>query len=115
TKTPSGLYYVIHQEGTGNVANTGQTVSVDYTGKLLDGKVFDSSTDPAFEHVQPIEVQVGRGMVIKGWDEGLLLFKKGTKATLYIPSNLGYGQQGAGDVIPPGAILIFDVEIRDIK
>lgn len=114
-RTASGLYYVVHKEGSGSTPVPGQTVSVNYTGKLLNGKVFDSSTDPAFNHVEPIPVQVGKGMVIKGWDEGLLLFKKGTKATLYIPSNLGYGAQGAGGAIPPNAILIFDMDIVDIK
>lgn len=114
-RTSSGLYYVIHREGAGNAPLPGQTVSVDYTGRLLSGKVFDSSTDPAFNHVEPLPVQVGKGMVIRGWDEGLLLFKKGTKATLYIPSNLAYGAQGAGADIPPHAVLIFDMDIVDIQ
>lgn len=114
-RTTSGLYYVVHKEGNGTTPNPGQTVSVDYTGKLLNGTTFDSSTDPAFNHVQPIAVQVGMGRVIRGWDEGLLLFKKGTRATLYIPSSLGYGAQGAGADIPPNAVLIFDMEIVDIK
>ena len=114
-KTASGLYYVIHKEGTGSKAAKGQTVSVNYSGKLLNGTEFDSNTNPKYKHVEPFEVPVGQGMVIKGWDEGLQLFSKGTKATLYIPSNLGYGPQGAGQDIPPNSVLVFDMEILDIK
>lgn len=114
-KTASGLYYVVHKEGSGNKAEKGQKVSVNYTGKLLNGTEFDSNTNPKFKHVEPFEVPVGQSMVIKGWDEGLLLFNKGTKVTLYIPSNLGYGPQGAGENIPPNSVLVFDMEILDIK
>lgn len=114
-KTASGLIYVVHQQGSGAKPTEGQTVSVNYTGKLINGKVFDSNTDPKFNHVQPFEVQVGKGMVIKGWDEGLMLFNKGTKATLYIPSDLGYGARGAGEDIPANAALVFDIEVLDIK
>jgi FKBP-type peptidyl-prolyl cis-trans isomerase FkpA len=114
-KTASGLFYVIHKSGNGANPNSGQKVTVNYTGKLLNGKVFDSNTDPKFQHVQPFDVTVGQGSVIPGWDEGLLLFNKGTKATLYIPSNLGYGPRGAGADIPANAILIFDIEVLDIK
>lgn len=114
-KTESGLYYVIHQEGTGEPAKKGQEVTVDYTGKLIDGTVFDSNTDPKFNHVEDFTVAIGQGRVIKGWDEGLALFNKGTKATLYIPSALGYGANGAGASIPANAILIFDIVIKDIK
>lgn len=114
-KTESGLYYVIHTPGTGDNAKKGQTVSVNYTGKLLDGKVFDSNIDPKFNHVEPFNVPAGAGQVIKGWDEALMLMNKGTKATVYIPSNLGYGSRAMGTDIPANSILIFDMEILDIK
>jgi FKBP-type peptidyl-prolyl cis-trans isomerase FkpA len=114
-KTASGLYYVIEKQGDGPKVEAGKNVTVNYTGKLLDGKAFDSNVDPQFNHVQPFEVQVGVGRVIKGWDEGLMLFNKGGKGKLIIPSSLGYGSRGAGANIPPNSILVFDVEIVDIK
>lgn len=112
TETESGLKYLITQENpTGQQAEAGKTVSVHYEGRLLDGKVFDSS----FKRNQPIEFPLGRRQVIAGWDEGIALLKKGEKATLVIPPDLGYGPRGAGGVIPPNAYLIFDVELVDIK
>lgn len=113
-KTESGLYYVIHSEGTGEAIKKNQNVTVNYTGKLLDGTAFDSNIDPKFNHVEPFTVNVGVSSVIKGWTEGLLLMKKGTKATLYIPSHLAYGANGAGS-IPANAALIFDIEVVDVK
>lgn len=110
-KTASGLYYNVTEEGSGNKPNKGDVVSVHYTGMLLDGTVFDSS----HQRNKPIEFPVGTGQVIKGWDEGLLLFTEGTKARLVIPSDLAYGSHGAGGVIPPNATLIFDVELVKIK
>lgn len=114
TKTPSGLYYKITQEGTGETAKAGQMVTVNYTGKTMDGTPFDSNVDPQFQHVQPFSFGLGQGQVIKGWDEGVALLKKGSKATLYIPSTMAYGERGAGDKIPANAVLIFDVEVTDI-
>ncbi len=115
TKTASGLYYTISKQGTGVVAKPGQKVSVNYTGKTMDGKPFDSNVDPAFQHVQPFEFNVGQGMVIKGWDEGFSILKKGTKATLYIPSPLAYGANSPDPSrIPVNGILIFDVELLDV-
>ncbi len=109
--TPSGLKYVVENEGSGeNTPQTGQTVTVHYTGKLMDGKKFDSSYDRG----KPIEFPVGKGQVIKGWDEALLGMKKGEKRVLIIPSNLGYGPSGRGP-IPPNATMIFDVELIDFK
>lgn len=113
-KTASGLYYVINKPGTGATPKAGQTVTVNYTGKLMDGEVFDSNVDPKFQHVQPFSFAIGQGQVIKGWDEGVALLKKGGKATLYIPSYLAYGPNGQGP-IKPNSILIFDVEVKDIK
>ena len=110
-ETPSGLRYKVLQEGSGKKAEKGNMVSVHYKGQLLDGQVFDSS----YSRKQPIDFQVGVGQVIPGWDEGILLLKVGDKARLVIPSNLAYGSQGAGGVIPPDATLIFDVELMGVK
>jgi len=110
-ETPSGLRYQILQEGNGNNAEKGKTVSVHYKGQLLDGTVFDSS----YTRKQPIDFKLGIGQVISGWDEGIQLLKVGDKARFVIPSNLAYGNQGAGGVIPPDATLIFDVELMDVK
>lgn len=113
-KLPSGLYYSILKRGTGANPGKKSTVKVNYTGRTMDGKVFDSNVDPAFNHVQPYDVHLGTGTVIKGWDEGLQYFNKGSKGTLYIPSPLAYGRGGSG-AIGPNEILIFDIEIVDIK
>ena len=106
-QTDSGLRYQIIQEGTGQQAAAGQTVSVHYKGQLLDGTVFDSS----YKRQQPIDFVLGQGQVIPGWDEGVSLLKVGDKARFVIPSDLAYGSRGAGGVIPPDAALIFDVEL----
>jgi FKBP-type peptidyl-prolyl cis-trans isomerase len=110
-KTPSGLEYIEVQAGTGAQAAAGQNVSVHYTGKFQDGRVFDSSISRG----EPLTFQLGRGNVIKGWDEGIALMKVGGKAQLIIPPNLGYGERGAGGVIPPNATLVFDVELVNVK
>ena len=110
-KTTSGLEYIEVQAGTGAQAAAGKTVSVHYTGKFQDGRVFDSSISRG----QPISFKLGAGQVIKGWDEGIALMKVGGKAQLIIPSSLGYGERGAGGVIPPNATLVFDVELVDVK
>lgn len=110
-KTASGLRYVILKEGTGVKADSGDVVSVHYTGTLLDGTKFDSSVD----RDEPFEFTLGVGQVIPGWDEGIALLSKGAKAKLYIPSKLGYGMRGSGSRIPPNSILVFEVELVDIK
>lgn len=110
-ETPSGLRYKILQEGEGKKATKGATVSVHYKGQLLDGTVFDSS----YKRKQPIDFSIGVGQVIPGWDEGIQLLKVGDKARFVIPSNLAYGESGAGGVIPPSATLIFDVELMSVK
>jgi len=114
-KGPSGFYYVIHTPGAGPSPKAGQTVSVSYTGQNLKGEKFDSNVDPAFHHVEPFSFQLGKHGVIQGWDDGVAIMKKGTKATFYLPSNLGYGDHGAGDKIPPNAVLIFDIELLSFK
>jgi len=106
-KTESGLMYLIKEEGNGPVPTVGQQVQVHYELKLVDGTVVDSS----FQRGQPITINIGVGQVIPGWDEGILLLNEGAKATLVVPSDLGYGPAGAGGVIPPNATLIFDVEL----
>ncbi len=115
TKTASGLYYTITKQGSGETAKAGQNVTMMYTGKTLDGKSFDSNVDPKFKHPEPFVFPLGRGQVIKGWDEGVALLKKGSKANLYIPSPLAYGPQSPSADIPANAILVFDVEVVDIK
>ncbi|MCB0698866.1 MAG: FKBP-type peptidyl-prolyl cis-trans isomerase [Chitinophagales bacterium] len=110
-KTESGLYFLIVKESDGNKAIPGQKVTVNYTGKLLDGTVFDSNQDPQFNHVEPFQFVLGRGQVIQGWDEGIAKLKKGEKATLFIPSHMAYGQSSPSPAIPPNSVLIFDVEL----
>jgi FKBP-type peptidyl-prolyl cis-trans isomerase FkpA len=114
-RTASGLYYVIHEEGEGPQPEAGKKVTVNYTGVNMDGETFDSNVDPAFNHVQPFQFDLGRRNVIAGWDEGIALMKKGGKATLYIPSGLAYGAQSRGPKIPANAILIFDVELVNFE
>ncbi|QJB31245.1 FKBP-type peptidyl-prolyl cis-trans isomerase [Chitinophaga oryzae] len=118
TKNADGVYIAIQQEGTGPTPNAGDTVVVHYTGKLTSGKVFDSSQDSTLRPgmpLDPIKFPIGMGFVIKGWDSGLKDLKKGTKATLLIPSTLAYGLQGSPPAIPGNSILVFDVQLVDIK
>jgi peptidylprolyl isomerase len=108
--TPSGLQYTEIQPGDGPAPQPGDVVSVHYRGTLEDGTEFDSS----YSRGEPINFSLGTGMVIPGWDEGIGLMRVGGKAKLVIPPELAYGEQGAGEVIPPNATLIFDVELVDI-
>jgi FKBP-type peptidyl-prolyl cis-trans isomerase len=120
-KTASGMYYIIKEEGTGELAMPGDTVTMMYTGRLLDGTKFDSNEDSAFFHMVPYQFPLGRGQVIKGWDEGITHLKPGSKATFYIPSPLGYGPQASPGVnanpkgIPANSILVFDVQLISCK
>jgi peptidylprolyl isomerase len=113
--TASGLQIIDTVEGTGATPKRGQTCVMHYTGWLynngIKGKKFDSSVD----RNEPFEFKVGIGQVIKGWDEGVSTMKVGGKRTLIIPPGLGYGASGAGGVIPPNAVLMFDVELLGVK
>jgi FKBP-type peptidyl-prolyl cis-trans isomerase FkpA len=113
--TPSGLQIIDGKVGTGPSPKSGQTCVMHYTGWLYEngakGKKFDSSVDRG----QPFEFKIGQHQVIAGWDEGVASMKVGGKRTLIIPAALGYGAQGAGNVIPPNATLMFDVELLGIK
>ncbi len=124
TTTASGLQYVINKPGSGPLPVNGDTAVVNYTGKLLNGKFFDSSLkeeavkakqpmDPRRQFA-PIRIAIGEGKVIKGWDEGLLLLNKGAKATFVIPSNLGWGEQGFPPAIGPYTPVWFEVEMVEI-
>ena len=106
----SGLYYIEEVKGTGPKAEPGDKVKVWYTGKLLDGSVFDASSN----RNQAFEFTLGTGQVITGWDQGIAMMNQGGKATILIPSNLGYGERGSRDVIPPYAPLIFEVELQEV-
>jgi peptidylprolyl isomerase len=106
--SPSGVKIEILKQGNGPLPQPGRTVTVHYTGKLTNGKKFDSSRDRG----KPFSFVLGKGQVIRGWDEGVALLPIGTRAILTIPPQLGYGPRGAGGgVIPPNATLIFDVEL----
>lgn len=97
------------------VAKVGDTVSMNYTGRLENGTVFDSNVDPKFKHVEPFVFNLGAGQVIAGWDKGIVGMKVGEKKTLTIAPADGYGANGVPGVIPPNATLIFDVELLAIK
>lgn len=104
----SGLYFIELKKGSGNKINRNDKVKVHYKGELLDGTVFDSS-----EGKQPIEITVGTGEVIPGWDEALMMMQKGTKAKIILPSSIAYGKQQAGP-IPPYSTLVFTMEVVDV-
>jgi peptidylprolyl isomerase/FKBP-type peptidyl-prolyl cis-trans isomerase FkpA len=109
------LQISVIKEGSGQQAKAGDTVSVNYTGTFIDGKAFDSNVDPAFGHVQPFTFKLGAGMVIKGWDQGVVGMKVGEERKLVIDSSLAYGDLGIPGTIPPKSTLVFDVELLAIK
>ena len=118
--TESGMMYIIHEEGKGPKATMGQNAKVNYIGKFVDGKLFDTNLEEVAKEnnmynpqrpYAPLDVPVGQGRVIKGWDEGLQLLNEGAKATFYIPYYLAYGERGYPNAIPPKATLIFEVEL----
>lgn len=112
--TASGLQYIDLTVGTGATPKVGDTLTVDYTGWLVDGTKFDSSLDPGRN---PFEFVIGQDppLVIQGWEEGLLTMRVGGKRKLIIPSALGYGDSGHGEMIPPESTLIFDVELLQVR
>jgi peptidylprolyl isomerase len=110
TTTNSGLQYLVEKEGEGKLPEAGNVVQVHYKGMLADGTVFDSS----YERDEPMVFPLGKGAVIPGWEEAIELLPVGSKAKLVIPSELAYGEMGAGGVIPPNAKLYFEVELVDI-
>ncbi|MBK7139459.1 MAG: FKBP-type peptidyl-prolyl cis-trans isomerase [Bacteroidetes bacterium] len=109
--TPSGLIYVVDEQGTGAKVENGKTAYIHYVGTLLDGSKFDSSRDRG----APFSFVVGTGRVIRGWDEGLPLFNVGGKGKLIIPPSLGYGARAMGPSLPGNSVLIFDIEVMDVK
>jgi FKBP-type peptidyl-prolyl cis-trans isomerase len=113
--TTNGLQITTVAEGAGEQAKSGDTVSVHYTGMLTNGTVFDSNVDPKFGHPEPFSFTLGQNRVIAGWEQGVLGMKKGEKRHLVIPSDLAYGDRGAGALIPPNATLEFDVELLAIN
>ncbi len=122
-KTESGLFISIHTEGSGEIPVPGDKIAVNYKGMLLDRSVFDTSIESIAREndlfnenrtYAPFEFVVGKGQVIRGWDEALTKIKVGTKATIYLPSSLAYGTRGSGGRIPPNSVLIFELELVDI-
>ncbi len=107
----SGLKYMDIEVGEGPAAVSGKQVTVHYTGTFPDGKKFDSSVD----RNEPFTFELGAGRVIKGWDEGVAGMRIGGKRKLIIPPELGYGRRGAGSVIPPNAVLHFEVELLGVE
>lgn len=114
TNMPTDSNEVSEVVSTVEVAKTGDTVSMNYTGRLENGTVFDSNVDPKFNHVQPFIFNLGAGQVIAGWDKGIVGMKVGEKKTLTIPPADAYGANGVPGAIPPNATLIFDVELVSI-
>ena len=109
-----GVKTTILKEGTGAVAKSGDTVEMNYTGKLVDGTAFDSNVDPKFKHVEPFVFTIGAGQVIKGWDVGVAGMKVGEKRKLELAPEFAYGERGQGP-IPPNSTLVFEVELLGIK
>ena len=115
TTNPSGLQYVDTVAGTGAQATKGQSVTVHYTGWLFNNATQGAKFDSSKDRKDPFVFVLGGGMVIKGWDEGVAGMKVGGARTLIIPAALGYGERGAGGVIPPNATLKFDVELLGVS
>lgn len=116
SKTQGGVYYTIATAGTGDNIADGKTVSLKYTGKLLDGTAFDSNVDPKFGHAdQPFTIQIGTHSVIPGMEDAIHMFKNGAKGVMYIPSSLAYGAQSPSPAIPANSVMVFEVEVTEVK
>ena len=124
TPDEDGLYIVVNKKGKGEKVEIGRDVAINYTGRLLDGKVFDTSLEPVAKanglydpqrQYAPLSYTVGRMSLIRGWEKGVINQPAGSKLTLIIPSWPGYGPQGAGELIPANSPLIFDLEIVSVK
>ena len=113
-KTESGVYYVVKQPGAGPTPKKGDVVQVHYAGRLLNGKEFDNSRTNPQAGGKPFQLQLGVGMVIPGWEDGIMQLHKGEKAMLIIPSTLAYGPRG-NQAIPANSVLLFDIELMDIQ
>jgi FKBP-type peptidyl-prolyl cis-trans isomerase len=124
--TASGLRYIITKPGIGENAKAGQQVKIDYLGYLLNGQYFDTSIESEAKKnnlypqgrsssYAPLELTVGAQQVIPGWEEAIQLMNKGSKMTVYIPSTLAYGNQRRGDVIAENSVLVFDMELIEVK
>lgn len=112
-RTPSGAFVQMLSQGSGPAVQQGNLVTVNYTGRTLDGTVFDSSTDSSFQHATPLKFSVGQ--MIPGFNEGIVMLKKGDKAKFFIPSPLGYGAQSPSPKMKPNSILIFDIDVLDVQ
>ena len=115
TKIGMGTYVEIIEPGAGPEVDPGKFVSLNYTGKTFEGKSFDSNTDPAFNHLEPLELVVDQSPMIKGFQEGIKELKKGAKARLFIPSILAYGENAPSQEIKANENLIFEIEVLDVK
>jgi peptidylprolyl isomerase len=115
TVTPTGLMYIDKKVGTGAEPKKGQTIVVNYIGQLTNGTIFDANMGPTAKHKEPFKTAIGVGKVIPGWDEGMITMKVGGKRRLIVPSQLGYGERGMGQDIPPNSTLIFDVELTGVE
>ena len=114
-KSVDGIKITILKEGTGAVAKTGDTVAVNYTGKLLNGTTFDSNVDPKFNHVQPFPFTIGGGRVIKGWDIGVAGMRVGEVRKLELAPEYAYGSNAVGNLIPANSTLVFEVQLLALK
>ena len=114
-KTKNGVLVQVSAQGTGPKVEAGKFVSLKYKGYTLDGNVFDTNMDTSFKHTEPLDFVIGSGGMMKGFEEGVMILKKGDKAKLLIPSSLGYGAQGNGGAIQPNSNLVFDIEVLDVK
>ena len=120
-----GLYIIVKKKGNGAKVATGKKVAINYTGRLLDGKMFDTSVEgdarqggiytPEREPYKPLEYTVGQMGLIRGWEEGIMGQPEGSILQIVMPSNMAYGSQGAGNTIPPFSPLVFDIEIVSVK